>query len=499
MPGTRPILPALMRGLPAAGAMVCVGPPLLASAPSCGSTPNARLLPLVPDRVNPVLLPMALKFAFTVVPVTDRMSGPLALMFPETTELTTVIEPGVVLIRATPPPPVLAAEALDVLLTTVLPCTTMEPLPVVTTAAPPDRAAVFPVSVLFWSSKVPAKDGIATAPPFAAELLFARVLLRMTTVPGVNPAPAGGELLAVPKKYRAPPPTTVPLAVFPEMVLFSTVSPPPLKKYSAPPSAAAVLPLSVLFLTVRKVPEFMNTAPPLPVPVTVLVSNRELITVTLAFVPVTCKAPPLVVAVFPVNVTPLRLIVVPAALAWSPPPVAAFPPEMVIPLIVRADAVESKTRKFPDADGSRRTVRLAAPVPGMVSGPTIVGKAESREMVRGVLKKPGSKTIVSGPGTAFASPITCRRLPNPESASLNTVKFGIAMTKLPTDPAGMNSPSTSATCLANTLIVYVPESMPSHDPPGGVKEYVATRGEPLPELSMLTYVSGALNPFGPFT
>ena len=92
-----------MSGLPGSGAMVWVGPPLSARGPSFRSVPGAMLFPLVPDGVNPVSLPMALKLTLTVVPVAAvRMSGPLALVFPATMELATVTVPALVVVSGDP-------------------------------------------------------------------------------------------------------------------------------------------------------------------------------------------------------------------------------------------------------------------------------------------------------------------------------------------------------------------------------------------------------------
>jgi hypothetical protein len=63
---------------------------------------------------------MALKLALVVVAAVARISGPLALLLPETTEFAMVILPAVVLRRAMPPPPVLMAVPLAVLLEMVL-------------------------------------------------------------------------------------------------------------------------------------------------------------------------------------------------------------------------------------------------------------------------------------------------------------------------------------------------------------------------------------------
>src|SRR5262245_19696131 len=113
--------PALISGLVGCGACVRVGPPLSASGPSRRLAPKARLLPLVAESENPVLLPTALKLTFTVDPLAPvRMSGPLTLLFPDTIELTIVTVPAVVDVRAMPPPPVPEPVALAVLPAIVL-------------------------------------------------------------------------------------------------------------------------------------------------------------------------------------------------------------------------------------------------------------------------------------------------------------------------------------------------------------------------------------------
>src|SRR5262245_53705087 len=111
--GISALLPALISGLPAAGSIVCVGPPLLVSAPSIKFAPNARLLPLLPESAKPVALPMALKLTFIAGLPVARISGALALVLPEMMELATVMVAGV--LRPMPPPPVPAAAPLAVL------------------------------------------------------------------------------------------------------------------------------------------------------------------------------------------------------------------------------------------------------------------------------------------------------------------------------------------------------------------------------------------------
>src|SRR3954470_21281914 len=100
--------------------MVCVGPPLLASAFRCRLAPKETLL--APVRTNPVALPTALKLTLQVVAeLARKISGPLALVLPETTELETIIALlATVLKRASPPPPVPPAVPDAVLPKTVL-------------------------------------------------------------------------------------------------------------------------------------------------------------------------------------------------------------------------------------------------------------------------------------------------------------------------------------------------------------------------------------------
>src|SRR5690242_13952976 len=83
--------------------MVRVGPPLSPGAPSFRSAPTGRLLPLAAEGVNPVVLPIALKFTLTEAAL--RTSGPTALVLPDTTELATVTDPVPLPITAIPPPP----------------------------------------------------------------------------------------------------------------------------------------------------------------------------------------------------------------------------------------------------------------------------------------------------------------------------------------------------------------------------------------------------------
>src|SRR5262245_6794535 len=96
--------PRSMSWLVMLGTIVRVGPPLLASGPRDKLVPKARLLP--PVSTNPLLLPTALKLTLTVVAgLVRRISGALTLMLPDTTELSTLIEPALLVIRARPPPP----------------------------------------------------------------------------------------------------------------------------------------------------------------------------------------------------------------------------------------------------------------------------------------------------------------------------------------------------------------------------------------------------------
>src|SRR5262249_37915081 len=86
-----------------------------------------------------------------------------------------------------------------------------------------------------------------------------------------------------------------------------------------------------------------------------------------------------------------------------------------------------------------------------------------------------------------------------ESAALKTWKFGINTVKAASGPPWTKLPSRSATWLSCTRMTYDPRSNTSHDPPGGVIEYVTVRGAPFVRLSTLTNVAGASNPFGPVT
>src|SRR5947207_3804353 len=183
--------------------MVLVGPPLSPSDPSSRFAPTVRLLPLLPERVNPVVLPTALKFTLTVAVL--WMSGPLVLVLPDTTELATVTVPVAVFSTAIPPPPdpdIVPAAVFPVI---VLLVTTIDPDPLVSAIAPPPRPVVvvppfaaFPVRVLFWTSRVPVKLRRTMPPPAAAVVLLLIALLRTSAVPAVNPA--GGAVLTVPKK-----------------------------------------------------------------------------------------------------------------------------------------------------------------------------------------------------------------------------------------------------------------------------------------------------------
>jgi hypothetical protein len=63
---------------------------------------------------------MALKFTWVVVKASVRMSGALALMLPETMELTIVSVLFTVLVRNTPPPPVTLAVAVPLAVLAVM-------------------------------------------------------------------------------------------------------------------------------------------------------------------------------------------------------------------------------------------------------------------------------------------------------------------------------------------------------------------------------------------
>src|SRR5262245_27174842 len=93
--------PALIRGLPGWGSLVGVGPPLSWSRPSKGAWPTTLLVPV---RVNPVVLWMALKVALT--DPSERMSGAAALVLPATTLLDRTTDPPPEASRMPPPAPV---------------------------------------------------------------------------------------------------------------------------------------------------------------------------------------------------------------------------------------------------------------------------------------------------------------------------------------------------------------------------------------------------------
>src|SRR5262245_22724338 len=196
--GTRALDPALITGLPPAGSMVWVGPPLLERAPRPRAAP-IRLFPLVPDRVNPAVLPIALKLALTVVPLAPTpMSGEVPLVLFETIELASVTVLAVVLRRATPPPPVPLAVLPTIVVFSSLsdpPALVLMPMP------PPVVAAVFPVMVLFWTTRPPVAVPLVQKIPPPAVVLEAFpeiVLLRITNALGVNPT--GGAELGLVKK-----------------------------------------------------------------------------------------------------------------------------------------------------------------------------------------------------------------------------------------------------------------------------------------------------------
>ena len=74
--------------------------------------------------------------------------------------------------------------------------------------------------------------------------------------------------------------------------------------------------------------------------------------------------------------------------------------------------------------------------------------------VAGLAKNVGSKVIEFGPGSVFAWSIVWRRLPNPESLALNTVKFGTATVSEPIGPArtGFGGPFVSKISFARISI-----------------------------------------------
>src|SRR4029453_19288435 len=134
---------------PASPGGAASGPPLMPSGPSIGFALNGTLLALLPERAKPVPLPTALKLALVVVlAVARKISGPLTLVLPETTELARVNVPATRLGRASPPPPVPAAAPLARLLVTVLFWRLTGLLPGAPAPPPPDVPAVLPLRVL---------------------------------------------------------------------------------------------------------------------------------------------------------------------------------------------------------------------------------------------------------------------------------------------------------------------------------------------------------------
>src|SRR5687768_8224704 len=80
--GIRALLPASISG-PAPGTMVWVGPPLFWRGPRFrDASEDVTLFPLVPDRVLPAVLSMALKLTLTV-PMLE-MFGAAGLVLPAT-------------------------------------------------------------------------------------------------------------------------------------------------------------------------------------------------------------------------------------------------------------------------------------------------------------------------------------------------------------------------------------------------------------------------------
>src|SRR5262245_11440939 len=80
--GTRALEPAPTRGLLGFGATVGAEPPTRPSGASSRLAPNATLLALLPERLKPLLLPMALKLALTVRVLEMSGDGGPELVFP---------------------------------------------------------------------------------------------------------------------------------------------------------------------------------------------------------------------------------------------------------------------------------------------------------------------------------------------------------------------------------------------------------------------------------
>ena len=160
--GIRVVFPASISGLPASGSRVGVGPPLLASGPSIGSS---RLL----------LVPVWLPVPVIVRAEADPRNELLAVTVPlaRTSGLVTLV-----------------LSATTVLVRTRLPVELVLEMP-----PPPPDDEMFPVIVLSWTVTVPERLARAIPPPAPAALFPSMVLLVI-----VNPP-----MVTVPKKLIPPP------------------------------------------------------------------------------------------------------------------------------------------------------------------------------------------------------------------------------------------------------------------------------------------------------
>ena len=113
--GIRALLPASMAGLSRSSAMVSVGPPLLASGPSCGLS-GAAMVPVRSEPTQPELPSVSPIRLLPLEAKVPRASGPLVLaVFTATRVLPRVAVPT--LYR---PPPLLAELPLMVQLVSVM-------------------------------------------------------------------------------------------------------------------------------------------------------------------------------------------------------------------------------------------------------------------------------------------------------------------------------------------------------------------------------------------
>src|SRR5262245_37315372 len=101
------LLPLLKAGLPNVGRIVCVGPPLLASAPKwAGRHSNAAVVASGTKLVMPTALPIKQLLA-TTVPVVKKKSGPKPVplaTFSDTMQLVNVMVPAPLLLTPIAPP-----------------------------------------------------------------------------------------------------------------------------------------------------------------------------------------------------------------------------------------------------------------------------------------------------------------------------------------------------------------------------------------------------------